>query len=969
VVVTHTADSSFNAYDLVITDPMVTELDLVAGSVTANSTGAGNIVITTGNNAGDTTIRVDLSVLELNETLTITYQAVINGGTIVTNTATVTGESTPCNGATPCPGREVGDDDDHEVEVTPPTLTKSVIDTSLADTDSSVYDPSLNDLAIGETVTYEITAYIQEGAYNLSIVDVLPDTLEALSSQVITIGANISAPSLSVGDAGTLTDANGDVLNDTTTFNFGQITNVNDNIRDANDLVVVRVVARVRDDMTNIDGQTKTNTVTIHYGASTETATSTVEIVEPDVQLSKAFSVDLIEVKEPFTMTWVLTNTGNATAYDLTLTDPFDPYLRLLSAPVVDLSQAPNTTLLNQNAPLGAGVTLTYELDQLMVGEVVTFTAEVWVESSITPSPYQIVNVASVTSDTIPNGHPDDPYGRTTTTTGTDEVIGAVPDIILTKVADPVEILAGGMVQYTITATNSGNPDVDAHDVIIVDTLAEHTSFVSVTTTMGTCEATSTTDVTCQVGDLLSGETVTIEIVVQTASNAPHGVETVNTVTLTSREDIEKETTETIRITQPPIIDECVGEDCDLFSLSVPTNVCLVGCPQVSVYHTNRDGNWEIYRMGDYPNDPNAPENLTQSTATDYAPSLSPDGSWFAFVSDRDGNWEIYIAPTNGQTELTRRITYNTVAIDTDPIWGPNNILVYESTRDGNWELYAFDLETGIETRLTNNEASDINPFWSADGSRLIFQSDRSGQWQLYELTLATANLRLVSDGTAQDIDASYNPSNSAIAFRSVNENGNSVIHVMNSSGGNRQPISDPAGDASNAVWSPDGSLIAYQSNLDGDLDIYVYQVSTGLTRKLTDNDVPDFAPTWLCGTTTLVWTSEESGNPDIFSAPALNITAPPISALASADHLVNHPSDDVYPESAPVEENASQEGFLPNPIKDNAVHQSFINPSLAMTPIDRTLPRPAWVALDLCQGASVNFLEENFNPALYPIN
>ena len=61
----------------------------------------------------------------------------------------------------------------------------------------------------------------------------------------------------------------------------------------------------------------------------------------------------------------------------------------------------------------------------------------------------------------------------------------------------------------------------------------------------------------------------------------------------------------------------------------------------------------------------------------------------------------------------------------------------------------------------------------------------------------------------------------------------------------NVQRISDPSGDASNHVFSPDDTLIAYQSNLDGDDDVYVYEVASGLTRLVTDNTIRDYAPTW----------------------------------------------------------------------------------------------------------------------------
>jgi Tol biopolymer transport system component/tetratricopeptide (TPR) repeat protein len=58
-----------------------------------------------------------------------------------------------------------------------------------------------------------------------------------------------------------------------------------------------------------------------------------------------------------------------------------------------------------------------------------------------------------------------------------------------------------------------------------------------------------------------------------------------------------------------------------------------------------RDGNMEIYRV-----DMGASQvvRLTDSPALDGLPSVSPDGRWVAFVSNRDGAWKIWVTPTTG---------------------------------------------------------------------------------------------------------------------------------------------------------------------------------------------------------------------------------------------------------------------------------------------------------------------------------
>ena len=57
---------------------------------------------------------------------------------------------------------------------------------------------------------------------------------------------------------------------------------------------------------------------------------------------------------------------------------------------------------------------------------------------------------------------------------------------------------------------------------------------------------------------------------------------------------------------------------------------------------------------------------ITNNSAGDLFPMWSPDGTKIAFHSDRDGNYEIYVMDANGtnQTRLT-----NNIAVDALPIW------------------------------------------------------------------------------------------------------------------------------------------------------------------------------------------------------------------------------------------------------------------------------------------------------------
>lgn len=402
----------------------------------------------------------------------------------------------------------------------------------------------------------------------------------------------------------------------------------------------------------------------------------------------------------------------------------------------------------------------------------------------------------------------------------------------------------------------------------------------------------------------------------------------------------------------------------------VPT--CGHGCPIFRLYHTNQSGDWDIWRLdgADMESRTSFHTNLTERDSadasivnaegvTDIAPSLSPNNEWFVFASNRDGNWEIYVAPTDGDLNAAQRVTFNETAIDTDPTWGPNNFIVYESSRMGNWDLFMVDAKTGIEYQVTDSPSNELNPAWSPDGSKIVYQSDVNSSplvvdWQIFEIDLTTMTVRRLTNEPFGALDPAYSPDGNRIVYRTHTAMTNSVIKVMNGDLSAAVAVTGDVENATTPVFSPSGRYLAYQSNADGDLDIYVHEFATGLTRKLTDNTIDDFAPTWLCGDDRLVFTSEIYGQPDIFEVDVEPISAGPILVEEEAFQLTFEDFDDVYPLMNQPEENASREDQ--KVVEDTQYQRGLFRTGFSMTPqdfSDDTAQRQDWAELDVCPASS----------------
>ena len=113
-------------------------------------------------------------------------------------------------------------------------------------------------------------------------------------------------------------------------------------------------------------------------------------------------------------------------------------------------------------------------------------------------------------------------------------------------------------------------------------------------------------------------------------------------------------------------------------------------------------------------------------------PSVSPDGTRFAFSSTHEGNQEIYTAKRDG-TDLVR-LTQNP-GHDAHPCWSPGGrSIVFASDRWGGLEIAKVQPDgTGLE-RLTTSPGLDDYPSVSPDGRRIAFVSNRDAQFDVYVL-------------------------------------------------------------------------------------------------------------------------------------------------------------------------------------------------------------------------------------------
>ena len=123
----------------------------------------------------------------------------------------------------------------------------------------------------------------------------------------------------------------------------------------------------------------------------------------------------------------------------------------------------------------------------------------------------------------------------------------------------------------------------------------------------------------------------------------------------------------------------------------------------------------------------------------------------------------------------------------------------------------------------------------------------------------------------------------SKIAFDS-NRDGNRELFLMNADGSNQTRLTNNNSDEFHPSLSPDGSTIAFVSNRDGNTEIYIMNLDDSTQTRLTNNFSEDWLPLWSPDGSKFLFCSNRDGNWEIY---VMN------SDGSNQTRYTNHPAND----------------------------------------------------------------------------
>jgi eukaryotic-like serine/threonine-protein kinase len=187
--------------------------------------------------------------------------------------------------------------------------------------------------------------------------------------------------------------------------------------------------------------------------------------------------------------------------------------------------------------------------------------------------------------------------------------------------------------------------------------------------------------------------------------------------------------------------------------------------------------------------------------------------------------------PEDGPRPFLRKLTSDVAWTDYPAISLDGKILAYASDRsgEGNLDIWIQQLPDGAPVRVTRHAADEVEPSFSADGSRIAFQSSRLGGG-LYVIPTLGGEERLLA---TRGFSPRFSPDGNWIAY-GVAEEGGGRLYMAPAAGGPARPVAADFYRAQAHVWSPDGRHLLFWGQRqrgappENNIDWYVVAVSGG---------------------------------------------------------------------------------------------------------------------------------------------
>jgi Tol biopolymer transport system component len=227
--------------------------------------------------------------------------------------------------------------------------------------------------------------------------------------------------------------------------------------------------------------------------------------------------------------------------------------------------------------------------------------------------------------------------------------------------------------------------------------------------------------------------------------------------------------------------------------------------------------------------------------------ALSPDGETLAYVAnDASGRQQLWLATPDGEDP---QLVTDAISVG-GPTWSPDGRWIAYAEAFGSGrraEISVLHVGTGRVSTITDEPHDAFDPSWSPDGEAVVFSTSLPGDGgALYGIVrradldlddrsgvaVATGSETLAGTETMSADSGVLSPVDGTLAIAAW---GGSWIELMEEGGEPRILDNEPPGGVWALSWSPDGTMIAYASDDRVRPSVWIVDVATGESRRLSD--------------------------------------------------------------------------------------------------------------------------------------
>jgi Tol biopolymer transport system component len=154
--------------------------------------------------------------------------------------------------------------------------------------------------------------------------------------------------------------------------------------------------------------------------------------------------------------------------------------------------------------------------------------------------------------------------------------------------------------------------------------------------------------------------------------------------------------------------------------------------------------------------------------------------------------------------------------------------------RTGVSDIWIQDVDRGVPRRFTYTETDEVNPIWSAEGTRIVFRSDGAGPPDIHEKAVeGTGNQQIVLAGPGVQHPLDVSADGRRLIYLEEDRVTRADLWMLPLSDDRKPiPLLRTPFEERDAVFSPDGRLLAFESDESGAPEVYVMPVDAVGSRR-----------------------------------------------------------------------------------------------------------------------------------------